>query len=329
VFFGGPVDEPLLAELTATLPLLGATFAAEHAALLAEVRAEIRARGPLGNRDFAGTAHVQSYRGRKDTALALYHLWLTGELLTHSRLGFERLYDLRERVSPAALDTEATEADAAHYFAAKSLRQVGLGTQRGWASAVAYQLHRRLTRAEARDWLAELVASGAARTIEIEGVKERYYLPAADTPLLLAIQAGEIPDEWRASGSTTTQEINLLSPLDNLLDRQRTQALFDFAYLWEVYKPAERRRWGSYTMPIMYADRLVGRLDPKLNRQTETLQINGLWLEDTATADDPAFVTALAHGLAHFARFHAARTIVLAAGYPAGLREQLDTASLG
>lgn len=105
-------------------------FTSEHTALVQEVRAVVRERRPLGNRDLEGNARVTSYRGRKDTALALYHLWLTGELMTHSRRGFERRYDLRQRLSPPELDYEAPEGDAERYFAVKGLQQLGLGTAR-------------------------------------------------------------------------------------------------------------------------------------------------------------------------------------------------------
>lgn len=298
-----------------------ATFAAEHPALLDQVREAVRTRGPLGNRDLAGNARVSSYRGRKDTALALYHLWLTGELMTHSRRGFERRYDLLERVAPPALRHEAAAPEAERHFAAKALRQVGLGTVRAWTNALSYPLHRRIDRREARRWLDELVAAGEALSLTVEGQREPYYLPAADTSLLVDLATGQVPDAWRPVERTTTEEAILLSPLDNLLDRARTRSLFDFEYLWEVYKPVERRRWGAYTMPILYGDRLVARLDPKLDRATGALLINSFWLEEAAIGDDPDFAAALGRGVARLARFLVARRVELAALSPAPLRE--------
>lgn len=281
-------------------------FAAEHGALLDEVRAELEARGPLSNRDFKGSARVASYRARKDTGLALYHLWLTGELMTHSRKGFERLYDLRERVTPPEFDFEAVEADAERYFAVKALRQMQLGTLRAWSNTFAYFLHRKVDRSEAQSRMDELLESGDALSVTIDGHKGIYFTPAADLPLLSDLRAERVPEGWRALGSTTLSEVNFLSPLDNLLARGRTQKLFAFEYIWEVYKPADRRRWGYYTMPVLHGDRLVARIDPRLERKTGTLWINGFWLEDAATADDPAFAEALARGLNRFAGFHGA-----------------------
>ncbi|HET8630869.1 MAG TPA: crosslink repair DNA glycosylase YcaQ family protein [Thermomicrobiales bacterium] len=304
-----------------------ATFAAEHPDLVDQVRAAVRDRGPLGNRDLEGTMRVASYRGRKDTALALYHLWLTGELMTHSRRGFERRYDLLERIAPPALRHEAAEQEAERHFAAKALHQLGLGTARAWARELAYPLQRRLDRDEARRRLDELVAAGEALCVRVEGQREPYYLPAADAPLLADLAARRTPGAWRPLASTTGEEVVLLSPLDNLIwDRARTLALFDFEYVWEIYKPAERRRWGAYTLPILYGDRLVGRLDPKLDRAAGTLRINGFWLEEAATGDDPAFAAALGRGLARLASFLAAREVDLAAVAPAALRDTVRAA---
>jgi uncharacterized protein len=86
-----------------------------YPALLDEVRAELRARGPLGNRDFKGGERVKNYRGVKDSTLALYYLWLTGETMIHHRRGFERIYDLRERVAPPQFDMVAPEDQTAAY----------------------------------------------------------------------------------------------------------------------------------------------------------------------------------------------------------------------
>ncbi len=79
-------------------------------------------------------------------------------------------------------------------------------------------------------------------------------------------------------------------------------------------------------MPVLYSDRLVARIDPKLERQTGTLRINGFWPEDASLVDDPAFAAALARGLSRFARFHAARTVALDALHPEDLRARVETA---
>jgi uncharacterized protein YcaQ len=84
-------------------------------------------------------------------------------------------------------------------------------------------------------------------------------------------------------------------------------------YIWEVYKPAHQRRWGYYTLPILWHDRFVARIDPKLDGKTGTLAINGFWLDGPSLGDDPAFLAAVERGLARFASYLEASRVVVGA----------------
>jgi hypothetical protein len=301
-----------------------ADFAAAHPVLLDEMRAELRARGPLGNRDFTGRERVKSYRGGKDSALALYYLWLTGEVMIHHRQGFERIYDLRERVAPPQFDTVAPEDEAEAFFARKTLAFRGLLEERslgGWLLSFA---GRRVDRAEARRWLDALMEQQVVAPLRIESSRDRWYALADDLPLLDTLEAGGVPEAWRPLDATTATEVTLLAPLEIVSARGRSSWLFDFEYLWEVYKPADARRWGYYTLPILFGDRLVARLDPRLDRATHTLRINGFWREPAVIADEVAFSAALARGLARFAQFLGAQRIDLAALAPASEFAQIE-----
>jgi uncharacterized protein YcaQ len=284
-----------------------AAGAERHAEQIEHVKAELRARGPLGNRDFAGTARVNSYRGSKDSGLALYYLWLTGELMTHSRRNFQRLFGFREDLVPASRE-EVSDEEAEAYFARKALSNIGLATPTTWGNAYAFAIGRRPDRAEARRTLDALVESGFAARIAVEGIKEPYVIPAGELPHLAALSRGDLPAPWTALDGTTGDEVTFIAPLDPVIhNRARAEALFGFEYRWEVYVPEGKRRWGYYTLPILYGDRLVGRIDPKLERRSRTLALNGFWLEDESLAGDDAFVEALGRGLARFARFNDAR----------------------
>ena len=103
-----------------------ATFAAAHGPLLDEVRQALRERGPLGSRDLAGGKKVTSYRASHDAGLALYYLWLAGELMTHHRANFARVYDFREHIAPAEFDHEAPLAEAEHFLIRKQIAFQGL-----------------------------------------------------------------------------------------------------------------------------------------------------------------------------------------------------------
>ena len=135
----------------------------------------------------------------------------------------------------------------------------------------------------------------------------------ADAALLAELEAGRVPADWAPLETTTDEEATFLSPLDPVSARGRAKPLFGFDYVWEVYKPVEKRSFGYYTLPILWGDRLVGRFDPKLDRTTGTLVINGLWLEDDALARDPAFGDALAAGMKRFVGLLEARDLDVSA----------------
>lgn len=303
-----------------------AAFAAAHPSLLEQVRAELRARGPLGNRDFEGGQRVNSYRGRKDTALALYHLWITGEVMIHHRRRFERFYDLTERVAPPALQHTAPTTEAEAFLVRKAIAFVGLTRLSGWRASVAYYLQRPVTAAAARAWLAQLVEEGSVAPVRLAGDSEMRYALAQDVPALEALETGQLPDGWQPLTRSTEEEVIFLAPLDIVSARGRAKKLFDFDYVWEVYKPAAARRWGYYTLPVLYGDRLVARLDPRLERQEGVLRLLGFWLEADAPATDPAFGLALGRGLARLAQLAGVRQVDSAAIQPPALRAVVQAA---
>lgn len=293
-----------------------ADFAAANPDLIADVKAELRARGPLGHRDFDGNARVNSYRARKDTGLALYYLWLTGELMTHHRRGFERVFDFSEHIAPPTLNFEAPVEAAERFLVRKALAFWGLSRARAFGSL----LERQVSAEETAAWVETLTAAGEIIPVDVEGQRDRHYILAADLPLLAEVAEGRAPAPWQSVETTTEEEVAFLAPLDIVSARGRAKVLFDFDYVWEVYKPVELRRWGYYTLPILHGDRLIARLDPKFDRKTRILHILGFWLEDAATGDDPAFAEALARGLLRMAHFVGAQQVDAAAVAPEGLR---------
>jgi uncharacterized protein len=274
------------------------------------VRQELRARGPLASRDFTGRQRVPGgFNMVKDSAVALYLLWLVGEIVTHSRRGFDRVYEMAPTSDRALTCEEATDAEAERYFALKATRDLGLATAAEWSRRVRVYLHRAAARSPATA-VEALGANGCIVQVTVEGEKNGCWAPAEDAALLQQIEAGGVPDAWTPIAVTTDEEANFLAPLDNVVwDRARTKALFDFDYVWEVYKPAHLRRWGYYTLPILWGDRLVARFAPRLNRKTRTLVVEGYWPEDDAVTSDRAFRAAAAAGMSRFCAFHCADAI--------------------
>lgn len=277
-------------------------MAQEHALAIAEMRTILRERGTVSNRDFemASRTRTQSYRGRKDSALALYYLWRTGEVMTHHRENFERVYALTETVAPAHLIYESDEAEADRFLLKKEVSFAGLS--RPSRTAEAFHGRGEPDRA-ARKLLGTMLGEGELIEVQVEGWKAVHYALGSDAPLLADLSAGRMPEAWKPVETTSLEEVVFLAPLDPVSARGRAKVLFDFDYVWEVYKPQHKRKFGYYTLPILWGDRLVARFDSKLDRTTNTLVILGLWLEDTALGSDEAFAQALAWGFRRFVTF--------------------------
>jgi uncharacterized protein YcaQ len=295
-------------------------FITSNPGVLDTVRAELRTRGRLAQRDLEGTARVESYRARKDTGLALHYLWRIGELMTAGRRGFDRLYDFAENVAPAAYLNPAGEAEAEAFFLRKALSMDAMPRLTEWRGRFSYFIQRQVTPDEMKRWVAELVESGEITPLKVEGKKDLHYICTSDLPLIGALEAGQVPDDWKPLDTTTETEVNFLAPLDPESARGRAGKLFDFEYVWEIYTPIEKRRWGYYVMPILYGDKLVARIDVKLDRKRQTMLVKGFWLEDSATGKDSAFASALARGLIRFTHFHDVSRLDASAIQPASLR---------
>jgi len=291
--------------------------------LLKFVLNELRDRGPLGNRDFEGTRVKEwSYRGRKETSIALFYLWLTGEVMISNRKGFDRIYDLRERVVPSEFDYAATEDETIEFMSKKIIAFLGMIGENRLGTELSYYIHKNVSREDAGKIVHQLVENNIISRVRVEGSKDGFLILNSDQPHLSEIEAGRLPKLWKPKGPTTDEEVTFLAPLEIVSARGRAKKVFDFEYLWEVYKPVHLRRWGYYTLPILYGDDLVARLDPKLDRATNTLQILGFWLEDDAPKDE-AFANALANGLKRFADMIGAEKIDLSGIKPVKLRSYL------
>ena len=300
-----------------------AHFKQTHPKAMQEVRAALRANGPMSNRDFLGEdLKYWSYRGRKDTAVALFYSWLLGDVMIANRKGFDRIYDLRERVLPEEHDFIAPVKEAEDFFARKSIAFLGLMHEKRFRIRWADAIERKVTPREEKKKLHEMYERNVIVPIHVEGFKERWITLAGNIPFLEELESGKTPEAWKPIGPSTNDEVTLLAPLEIVSARGRAKQVFDFDYVWEVYKPVHQRRWGYYALPILYGDDLVARLDPKLDRTTGTLHILGFWLEDDAPKDE-AFANALANGLIRFARMTGAVKVNLDGVKPVKLRSYL------
>ena len=230
-----------------------ARFGRERAAFCGEVLAEIRDRGPLGVSEIGtGDRRKGSWWGWSEGKIALEWLFWTGQITTHSRRRFERVYDLTERVLPRAVVDAPTPAveDAHRNLLRVASEAMGVATERDLRD------YFRLGPADARARVAELVESRELVPVQVAGWKGPAYL-AAGTRVPARIEA-------RA----------LLSPFDSLVwFRDRLQRLFDFHYRIEIYTPAHKRIHGYYVLPFLLHDDLVARVDLKSEREAGKLRV--------------------------------------------------------
>lgn len=287
-------------------------FAEEYADVVDMVHNTVREQGPLSAHDFDSlmsnnpsriTLTKGSFRSGKVINQALYYLWIAGEIMTHSRKGLERVYDVRERISPASFAYAATAEEADAFFALKVFQKGGMLTARNWKNWFAGTIERPVDAKEASARLNTLSQEGKIVSVILqEDPTAMSYLLAEDFPLLEKLHNETLPDEWQSIDTSTYDEMIFLAPLDIVSTRGRAGILFDFDYVWEVYKPQEKRQWGYYTLPILYRDMLVARTDLKLERDSKTLVVKGFWLENQVVVDD-SFVAALARGFKRFMHF--------------------------
>ena len=149
-------------------------FVLSHEELFDKVRAELRARGPLGNRDFEGNRIGYNYRGRKDTSLALFDMWLSGELMIHHREGFERVYDFRENIAPRELDYMVSEQDAEEFFMRKNISFMGLLREPVLRSALQYDMQQSYSRTEVAEKIEAWIEAGKAERVQVQGGRDTY-----------------------------------------------------------------------------------------------------------------------------------------------------------
>ena len=248
-----------------------------HPQLANEVLAEIRERGPLASRHFEGAAGGGMWNWKPAKAM-LERLWNHGDLVIAGRQGFQRVYDLTERVIPRAqLEARVPSPDEVlRTLVEQAVRARGALTEAG------VKEHWRLTGGVARikPAVAELVAEGRLRRQRVVG---------GGADVLVAADAELDRPPPRAAV--------LLSPFDNLLwDRPFAQRILGFDHLIEVYKPAPQRQYGYYVLPFLRGDRIVGRADLKSERKEGRLVVRAFHREDGVRASgalDDALDTAL------------------------------------
>ena len=300
----------------------GGTFD-EHAPLVEELLERIRENGPLVPGDVGPRAAIDWYwRPTNQVRAILEALAEAGILGLARRDGNRRIYDLAERLFPAELLAERPPPrDQFRHKLLSRYRGHGLlgtsGSAELWLGTsprggATYGLEGDLQFGAVgrRELLSELLEAGDLLPVEVEGIRGSRFIVTGELPLLTEAEA-EVAAGTDPGG--TDPGVAFLAPLDPLVwDRDFLRRCYDFDYVWEVYVPAAKRRWGYYVLPIIFGDQLVGRIEPRIDRRSDTLRIVGAWWEDGFDPlADPRFVPALADALDAHRRFGGVRRVTL------------------
>jgi uncharacterized protein YcaQ len=253
------------------------------------ILSQLRREGPLSSHSFdvrfAEEWRSGGWTSGRSVDMMLTFLWAQGKVMIAGRRHGRRVWDLTERFLPDwASRKRLSDLEVYRLIAQKSLRALGVGRPA--------DVERHFIRGccpEAGKVLAGLEAEGLVYKVRVvENEKPwpgEWYVHCEDLPLVESLTS----DDW-------LPRTTLLSPFDNLIsDRARTESLFGFRFRLEVYVPKSKRKHGCYVMPILHGDRLVGRVDPVMDRKRKRLMINSVYAEpDAPKSRDVADALALA-----------------------------------
>nr|WP_240647682.1 crosslink repair DNA glycosylase YcaQ family protein [Paenibacillus nanensis] len=244
----------------------------------------------------------------KATSHALNLLMDAAQIRIVGREGNQRLFDVTDRSVPAELLSLAGtlgEVEAGRLMTHKYMRAYRIfepsDARFGW---------QRLKAAERRAIMEQGVAAGVITALAIEELERPYYMLTSDLDCLIEHQrqidgAGDQADD--------DAPISFLPPLDNLLwSRKRLEDLFGFEYRWEIYTPAVKRKYGYYAMPILAGDRLIGRIDPRLDEKQKHLKVELLQIEPGIKISDK-LRSSLTSAIEAFAKSHGAQNFTIPA----------------
>ncbi|MBR6443156.1 MAG: YcaQ family DNA glycosylase [Clostridia bacterium] len=216
---------------------------------------------------WSGNWHKESLAARS----VLEQLYTDGTLLIHHKSGSRKYYDLAEKYLPADLLNAPNPCRDEDSFTDWRVRRRIGALSLLWNRNSNAWLGISMTPEQRNAAFDRLEKSGSITAVQVEGIRFPLYLLSEDLPLLESVIAGQDEPKPR---------LEFLAPLDPMLwDRNLIQAVWDYQYSWEIYTPADKRKYGYYVLPIVYGDRFIGRIEPKADRKAKVLTVQNVWLE--------------------------------------------------
>ncbi len=248
--------------------------------VLPEIMREIKKKGPMSSIEFEDDRRADWYWSEtRLVRAALEVLYSRGTLGIHHRVNTRRIFDRIENLLPEKLlkssDPNKTESAYKKWHLLRRLGSMGLASAKSGEYWLGMTNFRKV--GDRREMLKKLIQSGDVLQVQVEGLEETLYMRSSDQPLL---------DKIGRSRKTPSQAA-FIAPLDNLIwNRKLIHKLFNYYYVWEVYKPKAQRLYGYYVLPVLYQDKFIARMDSKMDRKTNTLHILNWWWEESVNLDE-------------------------------------------
>ncbi|MHC9511985.1 winged helix-turn-helix domain-containing protein [Kangiella sp. M94] len=276
--------------------------------LMAELLARIRSDGPLRSRDVeTNTRKRAGWWDWKPAKKALEQLYMEGELMVSDREGFQKTYDLTERVLPPNVNTQTpSNEEFAVHIVDQQLRCHGFASLKG----MTYQRRNTELREAVKKLVSKRLAQGTLQEVQISN-GEIFLLEAGalDRPL-----------------PRLSNRLLILSPFDNsVIQRERLKALFHYDYKIECYVPEAKRQYGYFSLPLLFRDQFIGRMDCKAHRKNSHLEIKSLHWESHNFYED-LVITAFIDAIKPFCHFQQCDSVSLTQVQPSNLNNRLRSA---
>lgn len=276
--------------------------------LMGELLARIRSDGPLRSRDVESSTRKQTgWWDWKPAKKALEQLYMQGDLMVCDREGFQKTYDLTERVLPSHVNSQMpTLEEFAQHLVDQQLRCHGFVSLKG----LTYQRRNPALRKAVETLIEERLLQGGLERVDVSGGETFVLVSGAlDQPL-----------------PRLRSRMLILSPFDNsVIQRQRLKAVFGYDYQLECYVPEARRQYGYFCLPLLYRDAFIGRMDCKAHRKSRHLEIKLLHLEPHRF-DEEAVVAAFADAIRQFCHFQECDSVSVDRVHPKHLKQPLRVA---
>jgi len=279
--------------------------------LMTELLARIASDGPLRSRDLdANTTKSSGWWDWKPAKKALEQLYMQGDLMVSDRGGFQKTYDLTERVLPSKVNSQMPTAEEfAEHLLDQQLCCHGLVSLKG----LTYQRRNAELRKAVKTLVNERLAQGTLEQVKVNNGE------------VFILETGAL----ERSLPRLSNRMLILSPFDNaVIQRERLKTLFQFDYQIECYVPAAKRQYGYFSLPLLYRDEFIGRMDCKAHRKTRHLEIKFVHFEqiylEQHSFDEDLVIAALLDAIKQFCTFQQCDSVSLTKVYPQHLSQPLN-----